>query len=163
MGFLTGQIAFAMLSDRMVIRRKSRNNDVFEPEMRLPLCIAFAFFVPISFFWYGWLVQAKAYWVVLIIGLYPFAFGMIGIFGILQTYVIDCYLRYAASSIAAITVSRSLFGALLPLAGPSMYRTLGYGWGNLLLGFVTLALIPLPIVFTCFGAKLRASSTINNL
>jgi MFS family permease len=161
LGFLTGQAAFGMLSDRMVIRRKSKNNGTFEPEMRPPLCIPFAFFVPVSFFWYGWSVQAKTHWIIPIIGLYPFAFGMIGIFGTLQTYVIDSYPRYAASSIAAITISRSLFGALLPLAGPSMYRALGYGWGNSLLGFVTLAMIPLPIVFTRFGAKLRSSSPLN--
>lgn len=80
---------------------------------------------------------------------------MIGIFGTLQTYVIDSYPRYAASGIAAITVTRSLFGALLPLAGPSMYRALGYGWGNTLLGFVALVLIPMPIIFYRFGRVLR--------
>ena len=161
LGFLTGQVIFGMLSDRMVIRQKARNNGIFEPEMRLPLCIVFAFFVPVSFFWYGWSVQAKTHWIVPIIGLFPFAFGLIGIFGTLQTYVIDSYPRYAASGVAAITVSRSLFGALLPLAGPSMYKALGYGWGNSLLGFITLALIPMPIVFTRIGAKLRRGSSLN--
>lgn len=34
------------------------NNGVFEPEMRLPACIFFACFIPISFFWYGWSIQA---------------------------------------------------------------------------------------------------------
>ncbi|KIN03475.1 hypothetical protein OIDMADRAFT_39763 [Oidiodendron maius Zn] len=161
LGFLTGQVVFGMLSDRMVILQKTKNNGIFEPEMRLPLCIVFALFVPVSFFWYGWSVQAKTHWIVPIIGLFPFAFGLIGIFGTLQTYVIDSYPRYAASGVAAITVSRSLFGALLPLAGPPMYKALGYGWGNSLLGFITLALIPMPIVFTRIGAKLRRQSSLN--
>ncbi len=158
LGFLSGQVLFGLTSDRVVIRLKTRNGGVFEPEMRLPLAIFFSFFVPISFFWYGWSVQAATHWIVPIIGLFPFAFGMIGIFGTLQTYVIDSYPRYAASGIAAITVCRSLFGAILPLAGPPMYRALGYGWGNSLLGFITLAMIPMPIVFRRFGASLRKRS-----
>ncbi|KAF9887546.1 hypothetical protein FE257_010124 [Aspergillus nanangensis] len=155
LGFVVGQIVFGLLSDRIIVRLKERNNGVFEPEMRLPLCIPFAFFVPISFFWYGWSVQAPTHWIVPIIGLFPFGVGMVGIFATLQTYVIDSYPRYAASGIAAITVTRSLFGALLPLAGPYMYRALGYGWGNSLLGFVALALIPMPMVFYRYGRVLR--------
>ncbi|OGM51169.1 MFS multidrug transporter [Aspergillus bombycis] len=131
------------------------------PEMRLPLCLPFALFVPISFFWYGWSVQEKTHWIVPIIGLFPFAFGIIGIFGTLQAYIVDSYPRYAASGIGAITVTRSLFGALLPLAGPPMYEKLGYGWGNSLLGFVTLAMISLPILFRRTGASLRQKFTVD--
>ncbi len=161
LGFLAGQVVFGVLSDKMIIKAKEANKGEFVPEMRLPLSIPFALFVPVSFFWYGWSVQAHTHWIVPIIGLFPFAFGLIGIFGTLQTYVIDSFPRYAASAIAAITVSRSLFGALLPMAGPSMYTALGYGWGNSLLGFVTLALIPMPILFTRVGAKLRQRSVWN--
>lgn len=46
------------------------------------------------------------------------------------TYLADAYTIYAASAIAANTVLRSILGALLPLAGPSMYRALGLGWGE---------------------------------
>jgi MFS family permease len=154
-GFLVGQVAFGMLSDRAIIRLKARNGDIFEPEMRLPICIGFALFVPVSFFWYGWSLQARTHWIVPIIGLFPFAVGLVGIFGTLHTYIIDSYPKYAASGIAALTVSRSLVGALLPLAGSTMYRTLGYGWGNSLLGFITLAMVGMPVIFNRFGAKLR--------
>ncbi|KAE8164434.1 major facilitator superfamily domain-containing protein [Aspergillus tamarii] len=155
LGFFAGQVVFALTSDRMLVRLKRRNNNILEPEMRLPLCLPFALFVPISFFWYGWSVQEKTHWIVPIIGLFPFAFGIIGIFGTLQAYIIDSYPRYAASGIGALTVTRSLFGALLPLAGPPMYAKLGYGWGNSLLGFVTLAMVLLPILFCRIGVSLR--------
>lgn len=160
LGFVAGQVAFGLLSDRVLILLKARNNDVFESEMRLPLTIPFSFFVPISFFWYGWSVQAHCHWIVPIIGLFPFAFGSIGIFASLQTYAIDSFPRYAASAIAAITVTRSFAGALLPLAGPPMYRALGYGWGNSLLGFITLALILMPVLFNRVGASLRKASPL---
>ena len=80
-----------------------------------------------------------------------------GIFLPIMTFLVDCYPIYAASAIAANTVLRSLVGAFLPLAGPAMYQSLGLGWGNSLLGFICVGMIPLPIIFYKFGGKLRAS------
>lgn len=80
---------------------------------------------------------------------------MMGIFIPIQTYVIDSFPAFAASGIAALTVSRSLFGAFLPLAGPAMYEALGYGWGNSVLGLIALALIPAPMIIYKFGGKVR--------
>ncbi|KAJ5722247.1 hypothetical protein N7488_000282 [Penicillium malachiteum] len=158
LGFLVGQVLFGLISDKITIRMTNQNNGIFEPEMRLQLAIFFALFVPNSFFWYGWSAEAKTHWIVPIIGLFPFGFGAIGIFATLQTYVVDSYTLYAASGIAAITVTRSLLGALLPLAGPYMYDALGYGWGNSLLGFLTLAMMPMPFVFRRYGRTLRERS-----
>lgn len=159
LGFLTGQAAFGLLGDRIIGHLKRRNNDGqqqhFEPEMRLAISILFAPFSPVSFFWYGWSVQLHAHWIIPIIGLFPFAIGAVGIFSSLQTYIVDSYTRHAASGIAAITVFRSFAGALLPLAGPPMYAALGYGWGNSLLGFLTLAMVPVPVGFYLFGGRLR--------
>jgi hypothetical protein len=42
------------ISDKTVVRMTKANNGVFEPEMRLPACIFFACWVPVTFFWYGW-------------------------------------------------------------------------------------------------------------
>ncbi|KAL3488239.1 major facilitator superfamily domain-containing protein [Aspergillus germanicus] len=160
-GFLTGQTAFGLLSDRIILYHKARNNNngVFEPEWRLSICILFAPSIPISFFWYGWSVHYQAHWAVPVTGLFPFAFGAVGLLASLQTYVVDSYTRHAASAIAAITVFRSFAGALLPLAGPPMYDALGYGWGNSLLGLLTLVMVPVPVVFYMFGGKLRNRRT----
>lgn len=74
-----------------------------------------------------------------------------------STYLVDAYTTYAASAMAANTVFRSLAGALLPLAGPKMYEKLGLGWGNSLLGFIALALCPLPVIFYIYGERIRTS------
>jgi hypothetical protein len=75
----------------------------------------------------------------------------------IMTYLVDAYTIFSASVIAANTVLRSLLGALLPLGGPSMYKALGLGWGNSLLGFIALAMVPLPMVFWKYGERIRTS------
>ncbi|KAH0828296.1 putative transporter [Fonsecaea pedrosoi] len=155
-GFFLGAGVIAATSDRMVIKLTKRNNGQFEPEMRMPLMIIFACFIPVSFFWYGWAADKKVHWIVPIIGMVPFSFGMMGVFLPIQTYLIDCYPTYAASAIAILTATRSLVGALLPLAGPPMYDALGLGWGNSLLGFVALACIPIPLVLERYGKQIRS-------
>lgn len=72
-----------------------------------------------------------------------------------QNYLLDAYPRYAASVTAALAVLRSLAGALLPLGGLQMYETLGLGWGNSLLAFISLGLIPIPFIFYLFGERIR--------
>jgi hypothetical protein len=74
-----------------------------------------------------------------------------------STYLVDTYTVYAASVSAASTVFRSLLGALLPLAGNSMYNTMGVGWGTSLLGFIAVAFIPVPLIFWKFGQRIRES------
>ncbi|EXJ78937.1 hypothetical protein A1O3_08437 [Capronia epimyces CBS 606.96] len=154
-GFFAGLAAIAFTSDRTVVRLTERNGGKFEPEMRMPLMVFFAIFIPISFFWYGWTADKKVHWIVPIIGMIPFSFGMMGVFLPIQTYLIDCYPSYAASAIAVLTATRSLLGSLLPLAGPPMYDALGLGWGNSLLGFVGLACIPIPLVLNKYGKVIR--------
>jgi hypothetical protein len=73
----------------------------------------------------------------------------------IDTYLVDAYPMYAASSIGATTVFRSIVGAFLPLAGPPMYARLGLGWGNSVLAFIAVALIPIPLLFLKYGEAIR--------
>ena len=75
----------------------------------------------------------------------------------ISTYLVDAYTVHAASAMAANTVLRSLIGAVLPLAGRSMYAKLGLGWGNSLLAFIALAMCPLPWLFYFYGERIRTS------
>jgi hypothetical protein len=73
----------------------------------------------------------------------------------IQTYLVDAYENYSASALAASTILRSLMGAVIPLAGRGMYAKMGLGWGNSLLAFITLAMLPLPWMFYRYGEGLR--------
>ncbi|CAI7594678.1 unnamed protein product [Penicillium bialowiezense] len=160
-GFMAGLAVIAMTNDRLVMKLTKQNGGKFEPEMRLPMMLIFSCIIPISFFWYGWTADKHVFWIVPIIGMFPFGFGMMGVYMPIQTYVIDCYPAYAASANATLTATRSLVGALLPLAGPAMFDALGLGWGNSLLGFVALAFVPLPIIFTKYGKLIREKWPVN--
>ncbi|EEA19316.1 hypothetical protein TMatcc_009453 [Talaromyces marneffei ATCC 18224] len=155
LGCMTGIITVAKTSDATIIRLTKANNGVYEPEMRLASCVLFALFVPISFFWYGWSADYAVHWIVPILGLIPFGFGMMGILIPVQTYFIDVGGHFAASALSGLTAFRCLFGGLLPLAGPKMYEALGLGWGNSLLGFLSLGLIPVPAIIYKYGGAIR--------
>ncbi|KAH6624032.1 major facilitator superfamily domain-containing protein [Chaetomium sp. MPI-SDFR-AT-0129] len=155
LGNLSGWAVITATSDKGVVKATKANNGVFEPEMRLPLSIFFSFMLPPTFFWYGWSTYYHTHWIVPVIGLFPFSFGIIGLFLPLMTYLVDCYPMYAASAMAANTVFRSLVGMLLPLAGPAMYQNLGLGWGNSLLGFICVIMIPVPLLLVRYGKRLR--------
>ncbi|KAL1848948.1 hypothetical protein Daus18300_013406 [Diaporthe australafricana] len=154
-GTTLGWLVITLYSDKSVIKLAKANNGEFEPEMRLAMSIGFSWLLPITFFWYGWTAQYKVHWISPILSLIPYGTGIMGLFLPITTYLVDCYPMYAAAAIAANTELRSLVGALLPLAGPPMYDTLGLGWGNSLLGFLCALMIPLPIVFYKYGKTLR--------
>ncbi|PIG83071.1 MFS multidrug transporter [Aspergillus arachidicola] len=160
-GFMLGLVFVAGTNDRIMLKLAARNGGKTEPEMRLPLMIIFSCILPISFFWYGWTADKHVHWIVPIIGMAPFGIGMMGVYLPIQTYTIDSYPAYAASANATLTATRSLVGALLPLAGPSMFEALGLGWGNSLLGFLALAFVPIPIVFTKWGKLIREKYPVN--
>ncbi|KAJ4149796.1 hypothetical protein NW754_001230 [Fusarium falciforme] len=154
-GYMVGLSVFSALSDKTVVRMTKANNGVYEPEMRLPDCIYFAFIFPITFFWYGWSADKAVHWIVPVIGLVPFGIGIVGTWMPIQAYLIDAYAHYAASALAAFSVMRSVVAAFLPLAGPEMFTSLGVGWGNSLLGFIAIALIPIPTIVYKYGGRIR--------
>ena len=78
-----------------------------------------------------------------------------------QAYIIDAFPLHSASALAGNSLLRSVVGGTLPLAAPSLYAKLGYGWGNSLLGFLALAFGGLPILFYKYGEVLRKKFPVN--
>ncbi|KAI0908205.1 major facilitator superfamily domain-containing protein [Ustulina deusta] len=155
LGYVIGLWSFSVLSDRTVLRLIKRNNGIFEPEMRLHLVTYYACVAPITFFWYGWTTYYRVHWIAPILSLIPFGIAILGVYLPTQAYIIDAYPLYSASGLAAFTVLRSIVAAFLPLAGPSLFSSLGLGWGSSVLGFITIGLIPIPVLVLLFGTKLR--------
>ncbi|KAG7041439.1 fluconazole resistance protein [Colletotrichum scovillei] len=119
------------------------------------LLFAGAILVPIGLFWYGWTTEKQLQWMLPIVGTAILGCGIVIVLMSISTYLVDAFTTYAASAMAASTVTRSLLGAFLPLAGDRLYQSLGLGWGNSLLGFIAFAMIPIPLVFYKYGQVIR--------
>ncbi|CAL1696592.1 unnamed protein product [Somion occarium] len=160
-GFFIASGIGAYLGNIIYKRLSDKNGGVGKPEMRMPVLILGSFFVPIGLFWYGWSAQAKLHWIMPIIGTAIFGFGFMTTFIPIQLYLVDAF-TYAASALAAASVLRSLFGFAFPLFGAQMFKALGNGGGNSLLGGLTIVLgIPFPIWIYYYGERIRANNPLN--
>lgn len=154
-GAMLGLVIFGLVSDRIVKHMSAKGE--MKPEYRLPPLIPGSLLIPIGLFWYGWTVEAHTHWILPIIGTMFVGLGLLATFMTINTYLVDAFPTFAASAMAANTILRSAAGAFLPLAGPKMYAALGLGWGNSLLAFIALALLPLPVIFFKYGERIRKS------
>ena len=156
-GTLLGLLYTSLFSDRAV-KKHTEAGKLATPEDRLSLLMVLpgALTFPLGLFLYGWSVEAHLHWITPLIGTAITGFGSILIFIGIQTYLIDAFEGFAASAVGANAVLRGTVGALLPLGGLSLYRTLGSGWGNSLLGFLALAFAPVPLIFGRYGARIRS-------
>lgn len=74
-------------------------------------------------------------------------------------YLMDFYgPASGASAMGANNLLRYLFGAAFPLFAVQMFRGLGVGWATSLLGFLELALTPIPWVLSKYGPRLRQTT-----
>jgi len=92
----------------------------------------------------------------------PIGWGMWTVFISCFNYMIDVYTSVANSAMAANAVVRSLFGTSFPLFAAAMYHNLGVAWATSILAFISVALIPVPIIFYIYGHKIRGWSKFTN-
>ncbi|EEP76068.1 conserved hypothetical protein [Uncinocarpus reesii 1704] len=169
---VTSMLVFSTLNGRVeAARMKADGVGQPRPEYRLILMIWLSPFVGVGLFIYGWTAYYKVHWMVPIIGTTFIGFGAFFVIVIpsgahsikmpAQLYLVDLFgSAAAASALGANNLLRYLSSTFLPLAGPSMYKTLHYGWGNTLLGFLALAFVPAPILFYKYGERLRANDSV---
>ena len=132
------------------------------PEARFPLQIIFSWLIPIGLFWFGWTSGPPTPAFVGIVAGVPYGIGLLTAFLDIAAYLTDCYGRYGASALAANGLLCRLFGAAFPLFADTLFKKLGVGWGNSLLGFIAAAMAPMPLFFYHFGPRLRARSALHN-
>ena len=128
------------------------------PERRLIPALLGSLLVPTGMFLFAWTSSPHITWVPQVIAGVPIGFGLIIIFLQGINYIVDVYLIYANSALAANTFIRSLLGAAFPMFASQMYHNLRVAWASSVLAFITLAMIPVPILFYVYGARIRAMS-----
>ncbi|KAK4048781.1 hypothetical protein OIV83_004547 [Microbotryomycetes sp. JL201] len=76
----------------------------------------------------------------------------------LLSYIIEVYLMYSASALAANTIVRSAIGGAFPLFTNIMYTNLGVNWATTLIALIALVIAPAPFIFYRYGARIRGAS-----
>ncbi|RAL14830.1 MFS transporter [Aspergillus homomorphus CBS 101889] len=151
-------VALIVWQTKTRFARKLAKHGRVTPEERLPPMMIASVLLPVGLFWFGWSSHPSTSWVAQVFAGIPIGMGILVIFMQGLNYIIDVYLMFANSAIAANTLIRSSLGGAFPLFATQMYNKLGVDWASSLLGFITLAMIPIPVLFFFFGKKLRAMS-----
>jgi MFS family permease len=112
---MMGAVAYSIWDNKRYTNVQAKHNGDAPPEARLPPALVGAVFLPVGLFWFAWTNSPSVHWSVSIIATAPFGFGMVLVFLGVINYLIDSYVIYAASVLAANSVLRSLFGAGFPL------------------------------------------------
>jgi len=140
-------------------RRASGDMTRLPPEERLYAAMVGSLLLPVSLFWFAWSARSTVHWIAPVLATVTFGCGNMLVFCSTVLYLIDTYgPQGGASAAAANGMLRYVVGAIFPLLMTPMYRTLGVDWATSLLGFVTVACLPIPWVLWKYGSKIRARS-----
>lgn len=140
-------------------RKLSANGDIPIPEWRLPPAIIGSMAFAAGLFWFGWTgYTGNTHWIVPTVSGILTGFGLLCIFLQCLNYIIDTYLVFAASALAANSILRSFAGAGFPLFAPYMFNAIGVNWTGTLLGCVAAVLMPIPLLFYLYGHRIRSKS-----
>jgi DHA1 family multidrug resistance protein-like MFS transporter len=161
-GMITGQLlaGVAIFIRQPGYQKKlAANNNMPIPEWRLPEVIVGGICFSVGIFWFGWTgYKQDIHWIVPTLSGILIGFGLLSIFLQALNYLVDAYLMFAASAIAANTFLRSLCGAAFPLFARQMFEGMGIEWASTLLGIIAALLVPVPVWFYLKGAKIREKS-----
>lgn len=129
------------------------------PEAILPIGKVGAICLPIALFWLGWTGRSDISWVAPTASGIPFGFGLILIFFTNMLYFSSAFPPASvASALGANNLLRYLLASVFPLFTPQMYEKLDIDWATSVFAFISLALLPIPWIFTKIGPRLRQKS-----
>ncbi|KAJ4214037.1 hypothetical protein NW759_010563 [Fusarium solani] len=128
------------------------------PEVVLPPTFFGAVALPICLFWYGWTARSRIHWMVPLVGPGSFTVSIITLFMPVLNYLGMAYPQYAASVLAGNALFRASCGVVFPLFARALFRNLGIGPGNSLLGGLSILFIPIPFILSYRGERLRHRS-----
>jgi ABC-type spermidine/putrescine transport system permease subunit II len=143
------------LNTAFYVRRVKANNGRPVPEARLPPMMIGSVVFPAGCFIFGWTSDPDIHWIGTVIGSFMLGIGFVVIFQSALNYLIDTFQMYAASAVAGNTALRSLFAGVFPLFAPYMFHGLGVPWAASVIGFVGIALMPIPVLFWIYGRRIR--------
>ena len=154
-GIMAALVYVACVDQKRYANVVAKYNGNAPPEARLPPAMLGAAALPVGLFWFAWTNAPELPFMICVSAGTLFGFGMVLLYMSLTNYIVDAYLGYAASALAASTVLRSIAGAIFPLFTADMYDSLGIHWASSVPAFLALVFIPCLFMFYKWGDKLR--------
>lgn len=105
-------VVYALFDNKRYRTIEAKFNGKAPPESKVSPAIFESVCLRIGLFWLAWTNYSSVHWSISIIGTALFGFG---VFLGVTNYLIDSYVIYAASVLAASRFLRSVFGAVFPL------------------------------------------------
>ncbi len=170
-------------------QREGRGGAV-APEHRLYVAMMGSLGLPIGLFWFAWTARGDVHWISPVLATVPFAWGNLSVFTAAALYLVDVYGPLnGASALAANGLVRYIAGAAFPLftvqserdhlhyrltcfesevethadCALPVYDRLTIPWATSLLGFVSIAMLPIPWVLFKFGPQIRRKSNFDTM
>ncbi|OGM50533.1 hypothetical protein ABOM_000885 [Aspergillus bombycis] len=157
-GMLFATVFMVFINFQYARKSKTSETGQLPAEARLPSGKVGAVMIPIGLFLFAWTNSPSIHWAVCMVGTAFFGFGNICVSLALVNYLVDSYVTYAASALAAATVMRSFCGAAFPLFTTYLYEGLGIHWASSVPAFLSLACLPAPFLLSKYGSRLRQRS-----
>ncbi|EGO24721.1 hypothetical protein SERLADRAFT_438336 [Serpula lacrymans var. lacrymans S7.9] len=154
----------------------TKGSSLATPEGRLKVVVSACFLMPISLFWFAWTSGPETHWIAPTLSGIPFGYSMYLIFSCFNAYSSQTYTIYASSASSCNVFVRSLIASVLPVLAHYLLDNLGTKWGGMhscfvswiselkkggavsIFGFLSLGLLPIPLIFIRYGASLRQHS-----
>ncbi|GLI79756.1 hypothetical protein PoHVEF18_008097 [Penicillium ochrochloron] len=143
------------LSDSIALRLAKRNGGVFEPEMRLWLCLIFLPLVPAGLFMFGIGLNNGSHWLLPAFGLGINAFGVVPASSAALTYLTDAYTDIIADSVVGVTFIRNLISTIFVFALAPWVDRVGLTWFYVTFGLITTVIMLGNVIFIYFGKSFR--------
>jgi DHA1 family multidrug resistance protein-like MFS transporter len=145
--------------DTMRQMKRAEKGKEIVAEHRLPVSIVGGIGFAVSMFWFAWTAEFDSiHWFVPTLAGVGLACSNLLLFVGFLNYLVDTYLAYAASAMAANTILRSACAATAPLFTTKMFHTLGVGGGGSVIGGMATILAATPFLFYKYGKSIRTRS-----
>jgi DHA1 family multidrug resistance protein-like MFS transporter len=141
-----------------IVEPEIKTKGLTVPERSLIPALFVSFLLPAGLFMFGWTARTTVHWIVSVIGIGIYSYGVFILLQCIFVYIPTSYPQYAASLFAGNDFSRSALAAGSILFARPLYINLGIGPGVSLLAGLTCGCVVGIFALYYFGASLRARS-----
>ncbi|KUL89651.1 hypothetical protein ZTR_00399 [Talaromyces verruculosus] len=127
LGFAIGTFVGGRLSDHKLRQYQATHDGKSDPSARLSIVWFGAPFVPIGLILYGWLIEAKCYWIFPLAGMFLFSLGLMLVTSTITPYLVDVVPGAGVSVVANLNLMRNTLAAVGTVVSPVAAEKLGFG------------------------------------